>query len=58
MMGDLKNPAFAQKCRGRRSGKCEARKATSRIVLEWLAQRISGVLEGGTRWEERTGKEE
>lgn len=57
IMGDLKNPALAQKWSGRRSGKCDARKATSRMVLLWLAQRIRGVFDGGTRWEERTGRE-
>lgn len=49
VMGDLKNPAFAQKCNGRRSGKCDARTATSRRVLLWFEQTIRGVDEEGTR---------
>ena len=49
VMGFLKKPALAQKCSGRRCGKCDASTATSMIVLLWLAHTMSGVVGGGTK---------
>jgi hypothetical protein len=50
VMGLRKKPAFAQKWRGRRSGKCDERMATSRMVLLWLEQTMSGVEVEGNEW--------